>query len=281
MGVLYKPEVLDTYAPNATDEWTWWCQTLVAQCGPLLEKHYASFIIIVDIDKIAAVSVNALRIRTIYAAWVNTITNYAVEKYGMHIIVGLHSLPEGVNSLDIGESFGHDAWFFNTTNSNYSLQAIDGVLSFIKNSGRIGSFTFAPINEASDNFAGFGSAVGLISNGTDRINTYVNACFAKIAQVDKRIPLMLQDCFQLPSKVSPFYDAKTNLVIDSHIYYFAAAGTYSQYLWATYASGSAFWNIKTLNRGAVDGEGSVQDYWDYESLLADGVITTVTNSSYC
>lgn len=54
-----------------------------------------------------------------------------------------------------------------------------------------------------------------------------------------------------------------------------------RYLWATYASGGAFWNIKNLNQDAVDGEGTVQDYWDYMSLLSDGVITTATNSSYC
>ncbi|PMD36366.1 glycoside hydrolase family 5 protein [Hyaloscypha variabilis F] len=102
----------------------------------------------------------------------------------------------GVNSLDIGEGFGHDGWFFNATNFNYSLQAVDGVLSFIKNSGHIGSFTSAPSNEASDNFAGFGSAAGLTTNGTDWINTYIKACLAKIAQIDKRIPLMRQDFFK-------------------------------------------------------------------------------------
>jgi len=208
------------------------------------------------------------------------------------------------------------------------LQAVDGVLSFIKNSGNIGSFTFAPINEASDNFAGFGSAAGLTTNGTNWVNTYVKACLAKVAKIDKRIPLMLQDCFQGEEYWSPFYDAKTNLVIDSHIYYFAAAGTYSQYVapaicgqgavvggdekfpvfvgewslqvqfnntlaerktlfdtqrysWATYASGGAFWNIKNLNQAPVNGEGTVQNYWDYESLIADGIITTATNSSYC
>jgi len=242
-----------------------------------------------------------------------------MEKYGMHIIVGLHSLPGGVNSLDIGEGFGHDGWSFNTTNFDYSLEAVDGVLLFINNSGHIRSFTFAPINEASDNFAGFGSAAGLTTNGTDWINTYVKACLAKSAQIGKRIPLMLQDFFQGEEYWSPFFDAKTNPVIDSHIYYFAVAGTYSQYVapaicgqsaivegddtfpvfvgewslqvqfnntlaerktlfdtlrysWATYVSGVAFWNIKTLNQDTVSGEGTTQDYRDFESLLDAGVI---------
>jgi glucan 1,3-beta-glucosidase len=101
---------------------------------------------------------------------------------------------------------------------------------FIKNSGHIGSFTSAPINEASDNFAGFGSAAGLTTNGTDWINTYIKACLTKIAQIDKRIPFVRQDFFKGEEYWSPFYGAKTNLVIDSHIYYFAAAGTYSQHV---------------------------------------------------
>ena len=37
----YDPIWWDTYAPNAADEWTW-CETLGAQCGPLMEKRYAS-----------------------------------------------------------------------------------------------------------------------------------------------------------------------------------------------------------------------------------------------
>lgn len=31
-----------------------------------------------------------------------TISEYAISKYGMHVIIGLHSLPGGVNGLDIG-----------------------------------------------------------------------------------------------------------------------------------------------------------------------------------
>lgn len=148
----------------------------------------------------------------------------------MQIIIGLHSLPGGVNSLDIGEAFGHNFWFQNTTNLAYSFKAVDAVLSFIQTSGYIGSFTLAPLNEASDNFAGFGSAAGLTTNGTNWINTYVKGVLAKIAAIDKRIPLMLQGCFQGEEFWSPFYVSGTNMVIDSHVYYFAASGIYSQYV---------------------------------------------------
>lgn len=36
------------------------------------------------------------------------ISEYAIERYGMHIFVGLHSLPGGVNNLDIGVALFHD-----------------------------------------------------------------------------------------------------------------------------------------------------------------------------
>ena len=233
-------------APNAPDEWTL-CQTLGSQCGPILEARYASYINTSTIDTLASIGINTLRIPTTYAAWINfpgsalyhgnqqkylsTITQYAITKYNMHVIIGLHSLPGGVNGLDIGEAFGHDDWFFNTTNLQYSFNAVDAILSFIKNSGHMNAFTIAPINEASDtHLAGFGSPAGLTANGTNWINTYMAGVLKKVAAVDKRIPVMLQDCFQGESFWSPFYAAGTNIVIDSHFYWFAAAGAYAEYI---------------------------------------------------
>jgi len=230
---------------SAPDEWTL-CETLGSKCGPILEERYASFLNTTTIDQLASVGVNTLRIPTTYAAWVKVpgsqlysgaqqkwlkiITDYAVLKYNMHIIVGLHSLPGGVNNLDIGEALFHDDWFYNATNLDYSFQAIDGVLNFIKSSGYQNAFTIAPINEASDNLAGFGSAAGLSDKAVNWINTYINGVLKKIAVVDKRIPLQLQDCFKGASFWAPFYSADQNICFDSHVYYFAAAGTYANYV---------------------------------------------------
>jgi aryl-phospho-beta-D-glucosidase BglC (GH1 family) len=229
----------------APDEWTL-CEVLGSQCGPILEARYASFLNTSTIDQLASVGVNTLRIPTTYAAWVSvpgssfhhgnqqqflrTITDYAISKYNMHIVVGLHSLPGGVNSLDIGEALGHNGWFYNATNLDYSFQAVDGVLNFIKSSGHMSSFTIAPINEASDNLAGFGTPAGLSTKATDWINTYHDGVLKKIAKVDSRIPMMIQDCFQGASYWAPFYNTGANIVFDSHVYYFAAAGAYSQYI---------------------------------------------------
>ncbi|KAF1357929.1 glycoside hydrolase [Lizonia empirigonia] len=196
---------------GAPDEWTL-CHNLGSKYGPTLEARYASFLNTTTIDQLAAVGVNTLRIPTTYAAWVKVpgsalyhgnqqqhlkaITDYAITKYSMHIIIGLHSLPGGVNNLDIGEALMHDGWFYNATNLAYSFQAVDGVLTFIKNSGHLSSFTIAPLNEASDNLAGFGTPAGLSANATNWINTYHSGVLAQIAKLDKRIPMMIQDCFQ-------------------------------------------------------------------------------------
>jgi hypothetical protein len=234
----------DQYAPDAADEWTF-CETLGARCGPVLEERYATFVTTADIDKLAAVGVNTLRIPTTYAAWIKVpgsalyhgnqkeylkkISVYAIENYNMRVIVGLHSLPGGVNSLDIGEKVGNDGWFFNSTNLGYSLQAVDQVLDFFVETGYPWAFTIAPINEASDNPSAFASPNTLTTNGTNWIVKYSQGVLSRIARVDKRIPLMLQDCFLGEEHWSPLFPNGTNLVIDTHVYYFAASGVYSQW----------------------------------------------------
>ncbi|KAJ0150504.1 Uncharacterized protein HZ326_7026 [Fusarium oxysporum f. sp. albedinis] len=222
---------LGTKAAATIDEWGL-CQALGKQCGPILEKRYESFLNTSTIDTLAKVGVNTLRITTTYAAWVKVpgsafyhgkqqehlrrITQYAIERYNMHIIIGLHSLPGGINNLDIGEAFGHDGWFYNSTNLAWSFKAVDKVLDFVKASGHKNAFTIAPLNEASDNLAGFGSAAGLSDKATNWILTYMNGVFQRIEAVDKRIPVMLQDNFKGAAFWSPLFDKKRNLVIDSH-----------------------------------------------------------------
>lgn len=111
----HDPIWWNQYAPNATDEWTF-CKTLGSRCGPVLEARYASFLNHSTIDELASVGVNTLRIPTTYAAWVKVpgsqlysgdqqaylqdITDYAITKYNMHVIVG-KSMRNGL--------FGDDA----------------------------------------------------------------------------------------------------------------------------------------------------------------------------
>jgi glucan 1,3-beta-glucosidase len=249
-----------------------------------------------------AKGINTLRIPTTYAAWtkvpgsqlysgnqqayLRVLTNYAIDKYNMHVIVGLHSLPGGVNTLSIGEAFGHDAWFQNSTNLDYSFKAIDSILTFIKTSGRQNAFTIAPINEASDNFAGFATPAGLTDDGVNWINTYIKGVFARIAKVDKRIPLMLQDSFFSEMFWSPFYPAGSNLVIDSHIYFFAAAGAYSQYVPAAVCGQAKYigqgdgkfpvfigeWSLQTLYNNTLSNRKTLYDtqVYAYQKYASGG-----------
>ncbi|UPX17188.1 uncharacterized protein EKO05_0007559 [Ascochyta rabiei] len=228
---------------NASDEWI-----LGEQCGPIFEERYGSFLNFSTIDTLASVGVNTLRIPTTYAAWVKVpgsefhsgnqvqfldrIVTYAVNRYNMHIIIGLHSLPGGVNSLDVGEAFFHDDWFYNQTNLAYSYLAVDRILDYIKASPLgLNKFTIEPLNEASDtNLVNFGTEAGLTDKGTDWVNQYYYDVLERIRKVDARIPMMIQDCFKGAEFWAPFYNTTDTIVMDTHVYYFAAAGTYSNYV---------------------------------------------------
>ncbi|KAG9512273.1 glycoside hydrolase family 5 protein, partial [Aureobasidium melanogenum] len=210
-----------------------------------MEAHYASYVTTETIDKLASVGVNSLRIPTTYTAWIDVpgaqlyhnsqqahlkaTCDYAVSKHGMRIVVGLHSLPGGVNTLDIGEAFGHDAWFFNETNLDYSYKAVSAILGFIEASRNPWAYTVGLINEASDNFADFATPNTLTTAGTEWIVMYTNGAFDLVAGVDKKIPIMLQDCFIGEEHWSPYFVQGSNLVNGTHIYYFAASGIYSRY----------------------------------------------------
>ncbi|THV72926.1 glycoside hydrolase, partial [Aureobasidium pullulans] len=238
----------DSYVNGSavTDEWTF-CETLGDECGSVLEAHYGSAVTTETIDKLAGVGVNFLRIPTTYAAWIDlpgselyhgnqqtylkTICDYAISTYGMRVVIGLHSLPGGVNGLDIGEASGHDAWFYNETNLEYSYKAVSAVLSFVEASSYSWAYTLSVLNEASDNPSAFATADTLTTNGTQWIVDYTNGVFDLIAESSvTKLPVMLQDCFLGEEHWSSYFASTANLVIDTHIYYFAASGIYSEYV---------------------------------------------------
>jgi glucan 1,3-beta-glucosidase len=189
---------------------------------------------------------------------------------------------------------GHGEWFNNASNLAYSLKAIDEVLKFIKASGHVNAFTISPLNEASDNLAGFGSADGLTQNGTDWINTYYDGVLKKIAKLDKRIPLMIQDCFKGASFWAPFYDTSANIVFDSHVYYFAAAGTYSNYVNPAVCGQASFiaeetkfpvfigeWSLQAMYNNTLAGRKTLFDTQRYawQKYVAGGAFWTAVSYS--
>ena len=54
-----------------------------------------------------------------------------------------------------------------------------------------------------------------------------------------------------------------------------------RYAYSQWGSGSAFWSGKQYGNENVSGEGIRSDYWCYECMIDDGVITTATTESYC
>jgi hypothetical protein len=285
---LVQEKLLDTgfwdqYAGNATDEWGL-CVNLGSRCGPVLEQRYASFITTATIDKLAGAGFSSLRIPTHYAAWIKvpgsqlysgnqvnflkTISDYAIKKYGMHVIIGLHSLPGGVNGRKltsvkskfaaclprcylswlqelntalrsavltlnvpegIGEKDGNYGWFNNQTALNYSYQAVDAVINFIQSSGSPQSYTISPINEPVDNhdFSAFGTPDALSEEGATWTANFIQGVLAKVAAVNPGIPVMFQGSFRKESYWSSKFTAGSNLVFDTHNYYFAGRPTTS------------------------------------------------------
>ncbi|KAH0175118.1 glycoside hydrolase, partial [Aureobasidium melanogenum] len=258
------------------------CTILGDRCPAVLNGHYSTYITHATIDKLATVGVNFLRIPTTYAAWVDVpgsalyhgdqqaylrdIAEYAITAHGMRVVVGLHSLPGGANAFDTP----NPAWFYNSTYLDYTYVAVQGVLDFIQASPNPWAYTFAPLNEVFDNPAGFASGNVLTTAGTEYIVKYVNGCFDLIAKTNPSVPLMLQDCFAGMTHWTPYFDASRNMVIDTHIYYFAAAGIYAGYVKPTICGqGSAApgdgkfpvfigeWSLQTLYNNTLDGRESI------------------------
>ena len=328
------PDWWNHHSGGASDEWGL-CANLGSQCGPVLEERFASFFTTCDIDLLAQGGVNVFRIPTTYAAWIqlpgsqlysgnqasyiSDIATYAIEEYGMHVVLDLHSLPGGVNGLDIGEAQGHYGWFHNETALDYSMQAVDAVLDFIQTSGHPESYTLAPINEPADvhDFSVFGTPACLTDDGAAWVLKYIHKVLAKVQSTNPQIPVLFQGSFKNEEYWSPNFPADSNLVFDRHTYYFAhrsaSAANLTSYfcedspsfagdgkfpvfigewdivaqynnthesrkknlqsgiqVWAKYNSGSAYWNAKYLGQLPVAGEGTNEDYWNYETLIQLG-----------
>lgn len=281
------------------DEWNL-CMYLGDKCGPVLEERYASYYSTADIDKLASVGVNLLRIPTNYQAWIDVpwsalyhgnqlkylkkIADYAIKKYNMHVIIDLHSLPGGTNGWDHGEAIGHYGWWQNKTNLELSLQVVQESLNFIQDSGHPNAYTLAIINEACDNGTAFGTGYTVTAEGTNWMITYLNAVLKLVKKTNSKIPIMLQDSFMGEAYWSPLIEAGANVVyktlssfhdavltqlfkvIDTHIYFFSLSDTYSKYVTYSICGSNGYY--------AGDGKfpvfiGEFSDEIEYNNTLAD------------
>jgi aryl-phospho-beta-D-glucosidase BglC (GH1 family) len=248
-GWLHQEAVIDPawwnkYAPDALDEWDF-CTHLAAQCGPVLEQRYASYITTADIDALAAAGVNVLRVPTGYNAWtvvpgsqlysgnqarfLRTISDYAIKKHGMHIILDIHSLPGGLNGMGLGEKEGNFNWFQNATALRYSLKAVDAAVRFIQSSDFPQGFTLAPLNEPVDNrdITKFGTPASLSDAGAAWVLNYLKEVLYRVQAANAKIPVMIQGGFRPETFWSPSFNSSDNIVFDVHNYYFAGRPTTS------------------------------------------------------
>lgn len=336
-GWLVQESTIDTefwakYSGGADDEWGL-CNNLGSQCGPVLEHRYATYITETVIDKLANAGVEIIRIPTHYAAWINLpgsqlysgdqlkylkkISDYAIQAHGMHVVIDLHSLPGGVNGLDIGEATGHWGWFHNETALEHSLQVVDAVVDFVQNSSTPQSFTIAPINEPADSnqdMSVFGTPAAISDRGASWVLKYIQAVIPRVAAVNPRIPIMFQGSFKPVEYWSGNFSADTNIIFDVHNYFFEGRNITSENLptymnsdarrksgdgkfpvfvgeWSIqtaynnslalrernfnagveafrrHAQGSTFWTAKFSSNVTVDGQGTKEDYWNFEAFI--------------
>ncbi|EGU81308.1 hypothetical protein FOPG_12049 [Fusarium oxysporum f. sp. conglutinans race 2 54008] len=251
-GWLHQEAVIDPtwwnqYAPGTPDEWDF-CAKLKSKCGPILEQRYGSYITTKDIDTMAAAGINVIRVPTGYNAWVTvpgsqlysgnqarflrTISDYAIKKHGIHVILDIHSLPGGLNGMGLGEKEGNYGWFQNQTALDYSYQAVDAAIRFIQGSDVPQGFTLAPINEPVDNrdFTKFGTPEALTEEGAAWVLEYFQGVISRVEKANPKIPIMLQGGFRPVDFWAKYFAVSTNLVFDVHNYYFAGRPTTSQNL---------------------------------------------------
>ncbi|KAL8277702.1 hypothetical protein RQP46_009975 [Phenoliferia psychrophenolica] len=309
-------ELEQTYAggviPDAyVGEWTY-CEAVgYAVCGPVLEHHYSTYVTTADIDKLARYGVNTVRISTTYAVWydfadswlyhgnqlaaLRTISEYAITRYNMHVIIGFHSLPGGVNDLEGGEASGHNNWWYNSTHFAESMIVVGKALDYISSSPNSASYTFSPMNEPGDNPEYlFTTEMVSYPSGVNYVLKYYKAVYAMMQARGMSTTLMVSDTYAGPAYWAPYWAVGSNIVFDTHIYYFAAEGVSgyqipelvcakaknstttfptSLYAFQKYLSGGSYWNVKYLDTDDIaSGTGSMAQYWGFETLIDEGVI---------
>ncbi|KAL4788824.1 putative cellulase [Aspergillus venezuelensis] len=299
-GVNLGGWLVQEYSQGAADEWGL-CVNQGSVCGPVLERRYATWITTAVIDGLyeaaAWVKVPGSQLYTgNQVSFLDNIAKYAINKYAMHVIIDVHSLPGGVNGMAFGEAEGHFGLFSE-------------------------SYTIAPINEPVDNqdLSFFGTPLALSDTGAAWVLQYLVAVIEKVAAVNANIPIMFQGSFRGEEYWSPQIPSDANVVFDLHHYYFAGRGATSEnitsyicsdaeaspgdgeipvfigewsvqaefdntlagrgralntglYAFAAHTRGSAYWTAKFFGNNTVDGEGTQADYWNYLAFADQGMI---------
>ncbi|KAF5971501.1 triacylglycerol lipase II precursor [Fusarium coicis] len=276
-GWLHQEAVIDPtwwkrYAPGTPDEWDF-CAKLKSQSGPDLEQRYGSYITAKDINTMAAAGSQLYSGNQ--ARYLRAMSDYAIKKHGIHVILDIHSLPGGLDGMGLGENEGNYGWFQNQTALEYSYKAVDAALKFTQESHVPQGFTLAPINEP-----------------------YSQGIISRVEKVYPKIPIMLQGGFRPIDYWAKYFAASTNIVdtkgtvgtaspkfpvfVGEWSIQAATKNTFASRArnlntglkaWAAYTQGSAYWTWKFFGIVPVDGEGTQGNYWNYSGFVKMGVIT--------
>ncbi|KAK1634041.1 glycoside hydrolase superfamily [Colletotrichum phormii] len=283
-GWLVQEAVIDAgfwgqYGGNTTDEWG---LRLGSQCGPVLERRYATYFKPADIDKLAKAGVTILRIPTNYAAWVKVpgsqlytgnqvqflknIATYAITKYNMHVIVDVHSLPGGLNALGIGVRTATTGG--STTKPPWNIPTAPSMplLSMFKPPGFLSHTPLHPSTNRriTATSPSFGTPDALSIDGAAWVAKFINGVLSRVAQVNPKIPVMLQGSFRPEPFWSPYFPTDANLVFDAHHYYFAGRLTTSE-------------NVPTFI--CEDAKGSISD-GKFPVFIGEWSIQAVDNNTF-
>ncbi|KAL4988742.1 glycoside hydrolase superfamily [Aspergillus falconensis] len=257
------------YSKGASDEWGL-CANQGSQCGSVLERHYATWINPALIDELYGAGANTLRIPTTYAAWVKVqgsrvysgkqvpflrnIATYATMKYGMHVIINVHSLPGGVNGMPFDEAEGHFGCY-NQTALNYSLETPE-------------SYTIAPINEAGNkDLSCFGTPLASSDIGAAWVLQYILAVISSGSFRGEAycITYICSDAEESPG------DGKFPVFIGEWSVQAEFDSTLAGREQAL-NTGLSYWTAKFHGNATVDGESTQADCWNYLAFAEQGMI---------
>ncbi|KAL8280492.1 hypothetical protein RQP46_007140 [Phenoliferia psychrophenolica] len=224
------------------DEWTY-CEAVgKAVCSVVLEKHYATYVTTADIDKIARYGVNTVRIATSYAVWIDLPDSWlyhgsqlkhlrTVAEYQWLGDRGGRWTHELVEQRELRpERFGRAKRRYlmldappQATHFAESMQVVGKVLDYIEASPNSGSYTFSPINEPGDDFSTLFTSY---PSGTEWLLKYMRAVYAMIKSRKMSTPLLHTDTYHDngPSYWASYWPKGSNIVMDTHIYYYVPTG---------------------------------------------------------
>ncbi|KAL5051192.1 glycoside hydrolase superfamily [Aspergillus fruticulosus] len=241
------------YSKGASDEWGL-CANQGSQCGSVLERHYATWINPALIDELYGAGANTLRIPTTYAAWVKVqgsrlysgkqvpflrnIATYATMKYGMHVIINVHSLPGGVNGMPFDEAEGHFGCF-NQTALNYSLEVVDAA--------------------GNKDLSCFGTPLASSDIGAAWVLQYI------LAVISRSITYICSDAEESPG------DGKFPVFIGEWSVQAEFDSTFAGREQAL-ITGLSYWTAKFHGNATVDGESTQADCWNYLAFAEQGMI---------